>query len=470
MKLHHRFSLSALASLSFLLLGVSSAAAQSDCLASDSWVSNPNPPQEIPNQGETFCDFYQFSWQWFLDLTSPSADESGLRNFQVAADYPVLQASADGNPVDSCTDDADGSALFVRTMKAGEPGGGLHIPERIHQAGDAATIYDQDGVVVFYNIRFSRNLCDIGAIQAKKNFPAGTTEMKTAWRVIDQDQRDDYFWMEADIEGIGTSIPLGLVGFHLVRNTELHPEFVWITFEHKSNAPDCTHPQSEPSGGWSFTSSHCADELSDGSLPPDCHFNTAKKVDSLTGTPTEICRVYRDGTDPSDHKAQENVQAIDQLNQQLVGPDGFLTALSDDDPMKVWSNYFMVGALWVSDISQPSSIENQRGSLRLANTVMETTFQDVDISSQFVSNCFGCHGYQADQSNTLPSSSLSHSFDAIMRGLCTQPADVEAGPIWSNDDAQDKCPQVCSSHGGWNGQWTTTEPGTMSVCGCCQSP
>jgi hypothetical protein len=46
--------------------------------------------------------------------------------------------------------------------------------------------------------------------------------------------------------------------------------------------------------------------------------------------------------------------------------------------------------------------------------------------------------------------------------------DVDAGPIWSNPDAQGKCPAVCADVGRtWNGQWKTTQPGVMSVCGCC---
>ena len=42
--------------------------------------------------------------------------------------------------------------------------------------------------------------------------------------------------------------------------------------------------------------------------------------------------------------------------------------------------------------------------------------------------------------------------------------DVNAGPIWNNDDANNKCPHVCSGLQ-WNGQWSTTQQGVMSVCG-----
>lgn len=45
--------------------------------------------------------------------------------------------------------------------------------------------------------------------------------------------------------------------------------------------------------------------------------------------------------------------------------------------------------------------------------------------------------------------------------------DVPAGPIWNNDDAEEKCPIVCASSGGeWNGQWRTVVKDKMSVCGC----
>ncbi len=45
--------------------------------------------------------------------------------------------------------------------------------------------------------------------------------------------------------------------------------------------------------------------------------------------------------------------------------------------------------------------------------------------------------------------------------------DAKAGPIWSNNEAPAKCPATCQAYSStWNGQWTTTVPGQMSVCGC----
>jgi Mannan-binding protein/Jacalin-like lectin domain len=45
--------------------------------------------------------------------------------------------------------------------------------------------------------------------------------------------------------------------------------------------------------------------------------------------------------------------------------------------------------------------------------------------------------------------------------------DVPAGPIWSNEDAKEKCEAICASYGGkWTGQWRTIVEGAMSVCEC----
>lgn len=45
---------------------------------------------------------------------------------------------------------------------------------------------------------------------------------------------------------------------------------------------------------------------------------------------------------------------------------------------------------------------------------------------------------------------------------------ADAGPLWNQMDAQNKCPDVCRRSGGrtWDGNWKTTEPGRASVCSC----
>ena len=376
------------------------------CAAQESWVTSPNPPQEIPDNGSDFCDFYQFAWQWFLYLGSPGDDG---RNFQDTAAFPEWEY-----PADSCDGQSEGHSLFIRDVKGDDEdeASDVMIPDRTGQAGGGAVIYDQNKNVVYYNVQFDQGLCDAGT---SGNLPAGTTEMKTSWRLMDGDD-DTYFTWTVSIDGVngGDPVDLGLVGFHLFRTTAQHPEGVWMTWEHESNAPTCTHPQPAPAGGWSFTSAECAACLAGGGDCTSCQFNVADaKGDDPD--PTEICQVYRNGTKKGDLKAEENLIVVNELNRQLVGPDGFLGSLDPSNAMAVWAHYPMVGGLWVSDPSKPAADSNgndngnQRGSLQLANTTMETTHQGGPNSSPML-NCFTCHDYQPNETAT---SGLSHIFGEI---------------------------------------------------------
>lgn len=405
--------------LSFLLATAAGAATPPppNCPASQSWVTSPNPPQEIPGGGTDFCQFYQFAWQWFLYLVSPSSSTPGAdRNFEVQQNYPLLQASG----TNSCTSTSNTPVFFVRTLKSADPFQPFIVPENIGQAGTGgAVIYDKNGNIVFYEVRFSRNLCP--APPTSGNLPTGTTEIKTAWRQITQAEAPYYFTNQAVIQGVSKQpVLLGLIGFHLFRTTAQHPEGVWMTWEHGSNDPDCLQPQPAPASGWSFTNAQCAQCLATSTTGPlgcaSCNFNTAIVSTTLTGTPSEICRVYRDGSGPMDAKVDENIADVDTLNAQLVGPKGFVTQLPATNPVAVFANYYQVGGLWVSDPSQPASSSNQRGSLQLANTVMETTFQgDFTATGSGVMrtgavNCFGCHSYTPGSTAT---SGLSHIVDDI---------------------------------------------------------
>lgn len=65
---------------------------------------------------------------------------------------------------------------------------------------------------------------------------------------------------------------------------------------------------------------------------------------------------------------------------------------------------------------------------------------------------FGHHKHHQDQANSAAG------------------VEIEAGPIWNDGDANQKCPSVCrKANLGWTGQWRTTQEGSMSVCSCANS-
>lgn len=457
------------------------------CAADPTWFTAPSLPTEVKQSAgvgdSTFCDFYQFSWQTFAYLMAQAKADPKIRNFEDTDQYHELEVNADGTPANSCDDKHDSHTFFIRTRKPEEAGTAFVIPERIGQAGGGATIYDQNGNVVYYDVRFSKNMCDVNGIKQQQNFPGGTTELKTAWKVLGKgDDASKFITVDAQIGSEKGTTKLGMIGFHVAVATPDHPEFVWATFEHKINAPDCSAPSTTT--GWSFASQTCTADLQSKDVlgVVQCRFNNPSAQKKVTGNPTEICREYPYGSAEGDLKYSENVSDIQSLN---AGVQPYLTG-----NFAVLTNYFNVGALWVSDITQDSNIPNktglaqipnQRGSLRLANTVAETEYQAVnmDPATTFISNCFGCHNYTgtgspASGKNTT-SGSLSHIFDdiAIGSGQCL---DVQAASLINNQQqANANCPSTCgnsSSQLKWNGQWTNQDAKTgqqlpMTVCGCC---
>lgn len=450
-----------------------------NCAANPTWFSAPSMPLEVKKSARdgtsNFCDFYQFSWQAFAYLMAPSSSDKRLRNFEDRNQYPELRVDSSGAPANSCDSSSKGTTLFVRNVKSGLAGDPFLIPERIGQAGGGATIYDQQGNVVYYDIKFDRGTCDVEKVKDQANFPSGTTELKTAWKVIkDGDTPSNYITMEARIGSDKKTTLLGMIGFHIAIATKDHPEFVWATFEHNTNIPNCVAPKTGVN--WSFISAACESALAnqDNSAIIQCNFNHPTKQSSITGTPTEICRYYANGSAPGDPHYDENVGDITSLNTNV---QPYLKG----EAFSVLSNYFNLGALWLSDPSKDSDISNQRGSLRLANAVAETDYMDVNLDAPFISNCFGCHNYKGtakpSEGKNTTSGALSHIFDDIAVGL-GQCLDVQTKEVINNQDqANQLCPKTCagsSSRLNWNGQWTNQSAQTakqlpMTVCGCCGS-
>jgi hypothetical protein len=384
------------------------------CLASSTWITSPSEPAEVA-ASESFCDFYQFSWQWFLAQVSPAnpADPAGDRVFETNR---LLDPA--GSP-GQCTQ----SPISGRLMAGKKLALRVNKPEDFEtEQADGLPLYDQDGNILYYNVWYSPEECNATAT----GFVAGTMELKIAWRILDNPD-PTYFTMSGDVpDGSGSkTVTLGMVGFHLVNWTSAHPEMIWATFEHKSNAPLCDG--SSAASGWSLTSDAAAKCLVDnpqtapGMLSANCaqyDFNNQAQPSgdpSPTGTADEICRLYANGNEPNPVNGNDsvaNLASIQQLNAALVGPTGLLTQLQPTDPMAIWQNYEMVGGLWtkggaasgdspvahsaqvgtppVTEVVPGDTTSPQRGSLQLTNMTMETYEQG---QQSFVPNCFGCHNY-----------------------------------------------------------------------------
>ncbi len=452
-----------------------------DCAVSPEWLTSPSLPTEVKQSGSdgssTFCDFYQFSTQTYLYLMSP-AKTGGIRNFQVQANYPLLEFNDDGTPANSCDSTIDGPTIRTSLAKISSTSTG--------QAGGGATIYAQDGNVVYYDVRFNKSLCELtaSAVEMQKqnltNFPAGTMELKFAWKILTQSETSGNTFVTQQQVISGKSVTLGLLGMHVIVATKDHPEFVWATYEHQTNTPDCLPSGVQTDTNWMFSSATCTQGLPDSADKSNaCKYNQPPKNQTApTGTPTNICRVHPYGTASGDLKAGENISDIAQQNADLLQ---LLNKPTTSASMKVLANYFNVGALWVSNIQQSSGgigVPNERGSLRLANSVAETDYQNVDITSDFASNCFGCHNYIGtgnQVSNNITSQALSHTFRDIKIGQ-GQAIDVTASTvIGSNASAAGVCDGAkgtctgTASYLKWNGNWTNINTSAGSVCGCVKA-
>lgn len=461
-----------------------------DCPADPKWITHPSLPKEVKKSGadgsSNFCDFYQFSNQTYLYLMSPSSEKPHLRNFQVDANYPLLEFNSEGTPANSCDDVKDAKTLRTALQQSASPLG-------TGQAGGGSTIYDQNGNAVYYDVRFNQSQCNItaSAVELAKsntiNFPSGTTELKFAWKILNDDEivNTSYVTVPQVIDGKVKTV--GLVGMHIAVATNDHPEFVWATYEHNSNTPNCDPKGEQSATNWSFASASCTNKLPLSAESSNaCKFNLPSINNGpMKGTATNICTVYPFGTSSGDHDANENLASIASQNASIYQN---LKATNAVSSMQILNHYFNVGAIWVSDTDLSSGgvgVPNERGSLRLANTVAETDFQHVDINSdQFISNCFGCHNYVGTDkplNNNITAHSLSHSFIDVITGQ-NKAADVNA-ISHINSDLQAKT--VCGgdptalkktervgtcknkrSYLSWNGEWTNMNSSSGSVCGC----
>lgn len=265
-----------------------------------------------------------------------------------------------------------------------EPAKIVDVPHLNKQAMSHGRLIDQNGEMVWYDIKVNRAYYDFvvknkyydsSVIPKTVVFPhsSNTTgnpaplKIKAAWKVMgdkNSKQPDDtskFYTTEALIYNKGENGNddtcekklMGLVGLHVVMKTEQLPQWMWATFEHVDNAPT----QGERvSGQYNFYKPDCQ----------DCKVNVPPSDND--DTPTQVLRIT-----PIDKTAQDN---------NLI----FQTALKTLREDNVWANYMLVDAQWGAD-NLPKGVPNQPKFL--ANTTMETYMQG---NSNNINGCINCHG------------------------------------------------------------------------------
>jgi len=329
--------------------------------------------------------------------------------------------------------------------------------------------------------------------QGKPDGAPGAIEVKAAWRIIDDADKGNYFSQRAllDVEGefvadgqpLCQEVTLGLVGLHLIQNNaafgNLLPQFIWASFEHESNAPYSATPCAatdpncyktitnnvcpaapDQSGNWSYWSAACTGAGSN--VPPKLGSGQQDYVWQRT---PPYAGAY---TTPGSCGTQvTHCWQVYTLTQQLnTAWRAQLEGLGS-----VFANYYLIGTNWGGNV-EPDGTQLANGSVPafLGNSTMETYIQ----ADPKFGNCVNCHaGATLAYDGGNPADAKNYTADfSFLLGLATRTCmDRNAGPIWNNGDAATKCPKACSDAKlEWNGQWTTTQPGTMSVCGCCMLP
>lgn len=370
------------------------------CFLEQSAIFSPQLLPEVYNgPNADLCDFNRFAVEGFLYLmmSSDPNDPQAKRRFQIDENYPIYQ----GEEQDSCVGNEEPffikNAAIIDTSDGGEVGG--------------IEVYSHEGEgiinVINYTIRFSRDLC----MDDSDMLPENLIEMKLAWRFLPETV-DQSRYLTYDVTYNGETMTFGLIGFHLAQSTALHPEMVWSTWEHIDNSPDCVpslDSPDRPENGWTMTTDTCATCLLvapyiDNDCTKECTnregiaLNQGRKgeddpLDNAAGT--NVCQLFPYGIATKDFNYHQNRINIKLLNYQVVKA---LNQLDSSHPQYVLQYYPMVGGTWFAFDKKTGTVNNriQGGSLRLANTVMETAFQGKftpgSTPSTFTGrSCMTCH-------------------------------------------------------------------------------
>lgn len=407
------------------------------CECESSWFPHAQTPAPEEGKGSPFdtnsttnCMFHQWSWQKFLWLTKPQANNNPLFLNE------LTQVSDALIPVQ---EQKGATIVLTYTQQAGSNG---VLTANPHYGGNDEIV--KDGTV-YYSIHANETLLKAAknykdSILAKtlpennlKTFPIGSLELKVSWidvNTIRADKQKDYFVTTAAVTKDGktfTQKRVALLGMHVVGVVINHPEFIWATFQHKDLAPV-----------YYWKKNHAA-SLEEKLLYAKGETSGLNGITWTKTGPVTALKPY-DLFQFGVPKTKDD-QFMKTAQQEPMNFDNIKTindcvASKLDD---VWKNYFYNGSLWIDtdgmtpvkqaetmitwgdtlDSAEPGAIA--RGSLNNANITMETFTQTFEsemdsISVSNLANCLSCHNAVSFvKGNPRSPLYISHVFNAYIK-------------------------------------------------------
>lgn len=426
-------------------------------------IEHPVDLNDVP-AFQVDCDFHSFAWNQFIYFvqTVDTKSAGAVPRFMTLAPW---------------------YNILGKTKPASYPGGDIGLKGGmldLHQAGSEGVLQDVNGNKVLYDIRFNEPMYAFikthelsteagflaqckpdaknGGICAKQIWlppnggllVPGALEIKTAWIDFkDKCPSDEYYCN-------GT---FGLVGIHIVQKTNTHGEWIWASFEHAANTPDCAKGGDAPIAAaspagypWSFFNPKTVppEVMSSQSCnvtakPPQCNWQPTlralgERLSALQASaPVNVCRtdslppggVANCGGDVAEVQAAQVTPAQrDKQNHALIAClNGSITPLLSG----VWKNYKLIGTQWVEWDDGNQKIGGTQdfriqifqqaagslpyvtpvGTVHMANTTMETWLQtgstgyDPIGDNATKAGCFNCHNPPSN-AGKFPEVDLSH--------------------------------------------------------------
>jgi hypothetical protein len=239
-------------------------------------------------------------------------------------------------------------------------------------------------------------------VPCSANEAEGTIELKAAWKVfpdpVSDERKSKYyttkrtFKVTTDSGGKTVTVPLGLVGFHILHKTS-NQGWVWSTFEHKDNAPD--NENLPASGHYNLYDSDCNEN------PENCRTNTPHATKPyLWGDqfPYAVTKT----------ESREIKQQIPSQITRLIPIKEFAKMLNSEwqkalrkvSENSVWQNYQLIGVQWLEPPTSPYNKATGVFPRSLANVTLEPYVQ-TDTKMGTGRSCIACHSDRARLPGTV---------------------------------------------------------------------